>query len=97
MEISQALITAAEPLVMFLRKTCNPHVKVIVDQTGAEVVEGILSTGRAFDGSNPESANATLTDQDLIDNPHFKDAGFQQGDSVIISEENGKLQATGVN
>jgi len=42
-------------------------------------------------------ANATLTDQDLIDNPHFKDAGFQQGDSVIISEENGKIQATGVN
>ena len=43
------------------------------------------------------AANATLTDQDLIDNPHFKDAGFKQGDSVIISEENGKLQATGVN
>jgi hypothetical protein len=54
MEISQTLIEAAEPLVMFLRKTCNPHVKVIVDQTGAEVVEGILSTGAAFDGSEPE-------------------------------------------
>ena len=44
-----------------------------------------------------KAANATLTDQDLIDNPHFKDAGFKQGDSVIISEGDGRIEATGVN
>jgi len=95
MEKNQLLIEAARPLVMYLRKTCNPHVSVIVTQTGAEVVEGILTTGTEFD--YPKSANATLTDQDLIDNPHFKDAGFQKGDSVIISEGNGRIEATGVN
>ena len=51
-------------------------------------------SGKAFD--YPESANAKLTDQDLIDNPHFKDAGFKQGDSVIISEGNGRIEATGL-
>ena len=51
-------------------------------------------SGKAFD--YPESANAKLTDQDLIDNPHFKDAGFKQGDSIIISEGNGRIEATGL-
>ena len=58
MEISQTLIEAAEPLVDFLRKHKHPHAKVIVDQTGAELVEGALSTGAAFDGSEPEQKDA---------------------------------------
>jgi len=69
MEINQEFIAAAEPLVNFLRKHKHPHAKIIVDQTGAEVVEGILSTGAAFDYPR---------------------------DSVIISEGNGRIEATGL-
>ena len=54
MEINQEFIAAAEHLVNFLRKHKHPHAKIIVDQTGAELVEGTLSTGVAYDGSTPE-------------------------------------------
>ena len=54
MEINQEFIAAAEPLVNFLRKHKHPHAKIIVDQTGAELVEGTLSTVAAYDGSTPE-------------------------------------------
>ena len=30
------------PLMEFLDKTCHPHVKVIVDSTHAELVEGVI-------------------------------------------------------
>ena len=35
---------AAKPLILFLRKNCHPHVKVIVNRESAEVVEGIATT-----------------------------------------------------
>jgi hypothetical protein len=54
MDINQEFIAAVEPLVMFLRKHKHPHAKVIVDQTFAELVEGTLSTGLAYDGSTPK-------------------------------------------
>lgn len=105
--LTQEFIEAVKPLIFFLRKNrFHPHTKVIVEDTGAEMVEGMLSTGVAFDntpdqplrGSVTGAANATLTDQDLIDNPQFKDAGFKQGDSVLIyTDGSGKLQATGTN
>lgn len=44
---------AAEPLVNLLKNKYHPHVKVVVDSNGAELVEGLLSTGAAFDGSEP--------------------------------------------
>lgn len=31
---------ACEPLVKWLNENCHPHVKVIVEPTGAELVEG---------------------------------------------------------
>ena len=34
---------AAKPLVMFLNDNCHPHVKVIVEPDGAEIVEGSAS------------------------------------------------------
>ncbi len=32
---------AAKPLIKFLCENCHPHTSVIVDSTGAELVEGI--------------------------------------------------------
>ncbi len=34
---------AAKPLVKWLNENCNPHVKVIVNPCGAEVLEGLTS------------------------------------------------------
>ena len=34
---------AAKPLVKWLNDNCHPHVKVIVDPSGAEVLEGLTS------------------------------------------------------
>jgi len=34
---------AAEPLVKWLCENCHPHVYVIVDPIGAELVEGVMS------------------------------------------------------
>jgi hypothetical protein len=61
METNQLLIEAAEPLVMYLRKTCNPHVRVIVDQTGAELLIGELSTGTTFDDTVPKPSAESAT------------------------------------
>ena len=36
------LLVAAEPLMDFLKKNYHPHCVVMVDQTGAEVLEGVL-------------------------------------------------------
>lgn len=35
-----AMLEAAKPLVKFLNENCHPHVKVIVEPDGAEIVEG---------------------------------------------------------
>jgi hypothetical protein len=55
----ELLISAAEPLVEFMRKNSNPHAKVIVDQTGAELLHGELTTGAAYDYSTPEQSHET--------------------------------------
>lgn len=34
---------AAKPLVKFLCDNCHPHVKVIVEPSGAEILEGLAS------------------------------------------------------
>ncbi len=34
---------AAKPLVKFLCENCHPHTTVIVEPTGAELVEGVAS------------------------------------------------------
>ena len=34
---------AAKPLVKWLNDNCHPHVKVIVDLSGAELLEGLTS------------------------------------------------------
>lgn len=39
----QQLTEAAKPLVKFLNDNFNPHVKVIVETDGAEIVEGSAS------------------------------------------------------
>ncbi len=36
---------AAKPLVKFLCDNCHPHVYVIVEPTGAELVEGMVAVG----------------------------------------------------
>ncbi|MBC7906890.1 MAG: hypothetical protein H7Y60_09115 [Rhodospirillaceae bacterium] len=33
---------AVEPLVKWLNENGNPHTKIIVDQTSAELVEGVM-------------------------------------------------------
>ena len=53
-------IEAVKPLIFFLKKNrFHPHTKVIVEDTGAELLQGEMSTGSAFDGSLPESGSVT--------------------------------------
>lgn len=37
------------PLMKYLSENYNPHVQVIITQTNAELVEGIMSTGEILD------------------------------------------------
>ena len=39
----EELNVACKPLVEWLCANCNPHTKVIVEPTGAEVLEGLAS------------------------------------------------------
>lgn len=42
-EQCRALEDAAKPLVAWLNNNCHPHVKVIVETNGCELVEGVAS------------------------------------------------------
>lgn len=40
---SQELQEACKPLKKLLQKKGHPHIRIIIDQTGAEVLEGICT------------------------------------------------------
>lgn len=42
---ANAFLEAAIPMIKYLCKNHNPHVSVIITPTGAELLEGIKSTG----------------------------------------------------
>lgn len=41
---------AAEPLITFIKSNCHPHVTAIVDDTAAELLEGVACVRRADSG-----------------------------------------------
>lgn len=43
------LLEAAEPLIEYLCKNHHPHVKVIVDGTSVELLEGLMSIPKIYD------------------------------------------------
>lgn len=43
------LTEAARPLIKFLNENHHPHTRAIVDPTGVEVVEGIMSNPKIYD------------------------------------------------
>lgn len=45
----QTFEEAVRPLIKWLAENKNPHAKVIVTNIGAELVEGIRSTGEIMD------------------------------------------------
>ena len=45
-EQRQELLTAAKPLMEWLRKHCHPHVTAIVDSERTEVLEGFANAHR---------------------------------------------------
>jgi len=45
----KAFEEAARPLIKWIAENHHPHVKVIVTPTGAELVEGLRTTGEILD------------------------------------------------
>jgi hypothetical protein len=45
-ELSQEFLEAAKPLIKFLARKVPPHHTVVVTSTGAELLEGSISTGQ---------------------------------------------------
>lgn len=46
---SESFENAARPLIKWLNENSHPHTSAIVTQTGAELLEGIMTTGDIMD------------------------------------------------
>lgn len=44
-----AFTKACRPLIKYLAENHHPHIKVIVHSTGAEMLEGVKTTGEILD------------------------------------------------